>query len=95
MAENIGLLRTHPLEEWSDAFAGLPESVSVTVDPFVATVDVRIDAPTREAAERLGADLPTVPNTWVPTNAGRAIWLGPDDSIVHLLTVPSGPLMSM
>ena len=23
--------------------------------------------------------LPTVPNTWVPTDAGRAIWLGPDE----------------
>ena len=26
-----------------------------------------------------GVDLPTVPNTWVPTDAGRAVWLGPDE----------------
>ena len=76
MAEPIvGLLRTHPLEAWSDAFAGLPDSVGITVEPFVATVDVRLGNP----AAWLGVDLPTVPNTWVPTDAGRAIWLGPDE----------------
>jgi hypothetical protein len=68
MAESTsGLLRTHPLEAWAEAFARLPESIAVTALPFVAMVDVRLAAP----SERLGIDLPTVPNTWVPT-PGRA-----------------------
>jgi sarcosine oxidase subunit gamma len=72
MAEAITLLRTHPLEAWRDAFAALPESFRVAVEPFVATVDVRLGAP-----ELL--DLPAQPDTWVPTGSGRAVWLGPDE----------------
>ena len=87
--------RTQPLEAWSDAFASLPDSVGVTVEPYVATVDVRLGDP----AAWPEADLPTVPtpgcrrrpgavidparrvpDTWV---AGRrrvyAVWLGPDE----------------
>jgi sarcosine oxidase, subunit gamma len=76
MAESTsGLLRTHPLEAWAEAFARLPESLAVTVEPFVAMVDIRLAAP----SERLGIDLPTVPNTWVPTQDGRVVWLGPDE----------------
>ena len=76
MAESTsGLLRTHPLEAWAEAFARLPESLVVTVEPFVAMVDIRLVAP----SERLGIDLPTVPNTWVPTQDGRVVWLGPDE----------------
>jgi sarcosine oxidase, subunit gamma len=76
MAESTsGLLRTHPLEAWAEAFARLPESLAVTVEPFVAMVDIRLAAP----SERLGIDLPTVPNTWVPTQDGRLVWLGPDE----------------
>ena len=68
------LLRTHPLEAWSAAFAGLPDDVGITAEPFVAMVDLRVGAPAG-----LGVDLPTVPNTWVSTDAGRAVWLGPDE----------------
>ena len=76
MAESTsGLLRTHPLEAWAEAFARLPESLAVTVEPFVAMVDIRLAAP----SERLGIDLPTVPNTWGPTPDGRVVWLGPDE----------------
>ena len=76
MAESTsGLLRTHPLEAWAEAFARLPESLAVTVEPFVAMVDIRLAAP----SERLGIDLPTVPNTWAPTQDGRVVWLGPDE----------------
>ena len=59
------LLRTHPLEAWSDAFAGLPDSVGITVEPFVAMVDVRLGrTPAASAAggrpadgaQHLGAD---------------------------------------
>jgi len=73
------LLRMHPLEAWTDAFEGLPDSVGVTVEPFVAMVDVRLGTVDSAASERLGVDLPTVPNTWVPTDTGRAVWLGPDE----------------
>ena len=79
MAESPTLLRTHPLEAWRDAFAGLPESVAITAEPFVAMVDVRLGTVDSAASERLGVDLPTVPNTWVPTDTGRAVWLGPDE----------------
>ena len=76
MAESTsGLLRTHPLEAWAEAFARLPEALAVTALPFVAMVDIRLAAP----SERLGIDLPTVPNTWVPTPDGRVVWLGPDE----------------
>ena len=84
MAESTtALLRTHPLEAWSDAFAALPESFRVTVEPFVAMVDVRLGA---EAAARLDVDLPAVPNTWVPVGTGRAVWLGPDEWLLTSTT---------
>ena len=89
------LLRTHPLEAWTEAFASLPDSVGITVEPYVATVDVRLG----ENPKLL--DLPTMPNTWVPTAGGSdrslqdastprsarggrpapdlAVWLGPDE----------------
>ena len=83
MAESTsGLLRTHPLEAWAEAFARLPESIAVTALPFVAMVDVRLAAP----SERLGIDLPTVPNTWVPTPDGRVVWLGPDEWLLSSTT---------
>ena len=69
------LLRTHPLEAWNDAFAALPDSVGITVDPFVPTVDVRLADP----AAWPGVGLPTVPDTWSPTDTGYAVWLGPDE----------------
>lgn len=79
MAEQITLQRTHPLEAWTDAFAALPDSFRITVEPFVATADVRVGD-----ADLL--DLPAVPNTWAPAGAGRAVWLGPDE---WLLTSPT------
>ena len=76
------LLRTHPLEAWSAAFAGLPDSVGISVEPFVAMVDIRLGTVGSEASERLGVNLPTGPNTWAPTDTGRAVWLGPDEWLV-------------
>ncbi|MEX5719591.1 sarcosine oxidase subunit gamma, partial [Geodermatophilus maliterrae] len=32
-----------------------------------------------EASAALGVDLPTAPDTWVPTGTGRAVWLGPEE----------------
>lgn len=80
------LLRTHPLEKWSTAFERLPDTVGITVDPFVATADVRLGAVGAAASEALGVDLPTAPNTWVPTGTGRAVWLGPDEWLLSSST---------
>ncbi|MGE0300464.1 sarcosine oxidase subunit gamma [Pseudonocardia sp.] len=77
-----GLLPTHPLEAWSTAFAGLPDPVGITVEPFVATVDVRVGAgagTVDAVSERLGVDLPARPDTWLAIDDGRAVRLGPDE----------------
>ena len=81
------LLRTHPLEGWRTAFERLPDTVGITVEPFVAMVDVRLGTVGAEASAALGVDLPTAPNTWVPAGTGRAVWLGPDE---WLLVAPPG-----
>jgi sarcosine oxidase subunit gamma len=78
------LLRTHPLEAWSTAFERLP--FGITAEPFVAMVDVRLGAAGPESRSRLGVDLPAAPNTWVATDAGRAVWLGPDEWLLSSTT---------
>ena len=80
------LLRTHPLEAWSTAFERLPDAVGVTVEPFVAMVDVRLGTVGAEASAALGVDLPTTPNIWVPVDARRAVWLGPDEWLLSSTT---------
>ena len=80
------LLRTHPLEAWSTAFERLPDTVGITVEPFVAITDVRLGAVGAAASVALGVDLPTSPNTWVPTGTGRAVWLGPDEWLLSSTT---------
>jgi sarcosine oxidase subunit gamma len=86
------LLRTHPLEArhpltaWSTAFERLPDTVAVTVEPFVAMVDVRLADVGPEAGSRLGVELPTDANTWIPAGAGRAVWLGPDEWLLSSTT---------
>jgi sarcosine oxidase subunit gamma len=80
------LLRTHPLEAWSAAFDGLPDTVGIAEEPFVAMVDVRLGSVGPETRTRLGVDLPTIANTWVPADAGRAVWLGPDEWLLSSTT---------
>jgi sarcosine oxidase subunit gamma len=80
------LLRTHPLEAWSAAFERLPRTVDITVEPYVAMVDVRLGAVGPGASAALGVDLPAAPNTWVPTPTGRAVWLGPDEWLLTSTT---------
>jgi sarcosine oxidase subunit gamma len=83
------LLRTHPLQAWSAAFERLPGTVGIAAEPFVAMVDVRLGADTAarpDAAARLGADLPPVPNTWGPAGSGRAVWLGPGEWLLTSTT---------
>ncbi|MGY1823003.1 sarcosine oxidase subunit gamma [Geodermatophilus sp. SYSU D00079] len=80
------LLRTHPLEAWIPTFEQLPETVGIAVEPFVAMVDVRLGTVGAQASAALGVDLPTTPNTWVPTEVGRAVWLGPDEWLITSTT---------
>ena len=80
------LLRTHPLEGWRTAFERLPDTVGIAVEPYVAMVDVRLGTVDAEASAALGVDLPTAPNTWVPTGTGRAVWLGPDEWLLTSTT---------
>ena len=80
------LLRTHPLEGWRAAFERLPDTVGITVEPFVAMVDVRLSTVGTEASAALGVELPTAPNTWVPAGTGRAVWLGPDEWLLSSTT---------
>ena len=80
------LLRTHPLEGWRTAFERLPDTVGITVEPFVAMVDVRLGDVGPEVGSRLGAGLPTAPKTWVPAGTGRAVWLGPDEWLLSSTT---------
>jgi len=71
------LLRTHPLEAWTAAFAELPDTLRITPEPFVAMADVRIGSGGPAAVR--GTRLPTAPNTWTPTDDGWLVWLGPDE----------------
>jgi sarcosine oxidase, subunit gamma len=80
------LLRTHALMAWTATFERLPDTVDITVEPFVAMVDVRLGTVGREASAALGVELPTAPNSWVPAGTGRAVWLGPDEWLLTSTT---------
>jgi sarcosine oxidase subunit gamma len=80
------LLRTSPLEAWSDAFSRLPAAVGISAEPYVAMVDVRIGARRPEAEAVLGVGLPGTANTWVPAGSGRSVWLGPDEWLLTSTT---------
>jgi sarcosine oxidase subunit gamma len=47
---------------------------------------VRLGTVGPEVRTRLGVDLPTTANTWVPADAGRAVWLGPDEWLLSSTT---------
>jgi sarcosine oxidase subunit gamma len=73
------LLRTHPLEAWTAAFAALPDSLRITAEPFVSMADVRVPPAVADQFAIHGLPLPTEPNTWTPTADGQLVWLGPDE----------------
>src|SRR5947209_2657852 len=79
-------LRTHPLEAWTAEFERLPDTVGLSAELYVAMVDVQLGTVGPEAAAALGVALPTTPNTWVPADAGRAVWLGPDEWLLTSTT---------
>ena len=79
------LVRSNPLEQWTDALGGLPETVQVVPKPFIPMIDLRLDPAGPAAADvgrYLGVDLPTTPSTWVETDRVQVIWLGPDEWLV-------------
>jgi sarcosine oxidase, subunit gamma len=80
------LLRTHPLQAWTDTFQRLPDSVGITAEPYVAMVDVRLGTVGPDVSVVLGVDLPTRPGSWVPAGSGRAVWLGPDEWLLTSTT---------
>ena len=84
MAESApGLERRHPLTAHAAEFVGRgTASFAALPEPYVAMVDVRLPG----GGSVLGTDLPATPNTWVATDTGRAIWLGPDEWLLTSTT---------
>jgi sarcosine oxidase subunit gamma len=79
------LTRTAPLAAWGDDLGALPDGVQITLRPFVAMTDLRVDptGPAAAAVARyLGVALPTPPSTYVESEAVTAIWLGPDEWLI-------------
>jgi sarcosine oxidase, subunit gamma len=80
------LPRTHPLESRAATWKRLPGPVGIAVEPFVAMADVRIGVSGPEVTAALGPGLPAAPSSWVQTDSGRAIWLGPDEWLLTSAT---------
>jgi sarcosine oxidase subunit gamma len=84
MADTI--TRRSPLKGWESRFAALPESTTISEEPFVAMVDLW-NGPTGPAAtacaEILGVPaLPTTPSTAVEGPDANVIWFGPQEWLV-------------
>jgi sarcosine oxidase subunit gamma len=61
------------------------DAVSITEEPYVAMVDVRVGVPgpgATAAADVLGVELPTAASTYAENGDTAAIWLGPDEWLV-------------
>lgn len=61
------------------------EAVSITEEPYVAMVDVRVGVPgpaATAAADVLGVALPTAASTYAENGDTAAIWLGPDEWLI-------------
>ena len=80
------LPRTHPLQARAAAWKRLPATVGIAAEPFTAMADLRIGVSGPEVTAALGAALPAAPNSWVQTDFGRAIWLGPDEWLLTSAT---------
>lgn len=75
------LTRRSPLQGWASRFAAMPESATVTEEPFVTMVDLWVDpsGPGGTAtAGVLGTALPAAASTC----ASGVIWLGPEEWLV-------------
>lgn len=90
MAET--LTATSPLQGYRDKFANVPPSVELSEEPFVAMLDLRVDADgpaASEASAILGLQLPNTPSTYVGTDTLTAIWMAPDEWLITGGTVPA------
>ncbi|RZL82578.1 MAG: sarcosine oxidase subunit gamma [Rhodococcus sp. (in: high G+C Gram-positive bacteria)] len=79
------LVPLSPLHGWDQKFSVLPDSVSITEEPFVTTVDLWVDPSGpggAAAADVLGVDLPTTPSTRVERGAITVVWLGPEEWLI-------------
>jgi sarcosine oxidase subunit gamma len=77
------LARTHVLEAHRAAFAAVPDGLTMTAEPDIATADLRVPTDAvRAATDVLGVALPLDPNTWTARPGGQVIWLGPDEWLV-------------
>jgi sarcosine oxidase subunit gamma len=75
----VELTRVHPLEQMGFELAARNnQAVSITAEPCVAMVDVRLPTGLLRTS-LLDAEIPTTPNTWVAAGGRRTIWLGPDE----------------
>lgn len=83
-------VRRSALADYAKRFAALTAAsagqLSMRELPFVTQVNLRVDPKDAglmlRLAEALGFALPVVPNTVASKDAGRALWLGPDEWLV-------------
>ena len=83
MAET--LTATSPLQGYSEKFAQLPPTVTLSEEPFVAMVDLWADpdgSAASQASAILGLDLPTTPSTYVSNDTLTVIWMGPQEWLI-------------
>ena len=74
-----------PLQPWAARFAKLPDSAALEEEPFVTTVDLRLDPSgpgAAAAAELLGVELPTKVSSYAKSADTTMIWLGHDEWLV-------------
>lgn len=80
------LTRKSPIEGFARRFAELPESAGLQEEPFVAMVDLWVDASgpgATTAARILGVDaLPTTASTTAVGPETTVIWFGPNEWLV-------------
>ncbi|WP_018334451.1 sarcosine oxidase subunit gamma [Actinomycetospora chiangmaiensis] len=76
------LTARHPLESRRAALEALPGEPTITLDPLVSAVDLRVDPePATLAAlgAALGGTLPHTADAWTAIADGQALRLGPDE----------------
>jgi sarcosine oxidase subunit gamma len=93
LSQGLTGLRRSPLAHLADrlAVASDPSIVSLSEEPYVAMVSLRVN-PVSPAAARvaavLGGPLPTACGEVTGTDSHHALWLGPDEWLVVLATDP-------
>ena len=96
MAET--LTATSPLQGWSEKFAHVPPTVTLSEEPFVAMVDLWADPDgpaASQASAILGLDLPTTPSTYVTNETLTAIWMGPAEWLITAGALSAAALETM